>query len=122
MTPQELKQKVLEKLQVTAAGEDSQPEDIQRVGARYESLYNMLNSEGLVSWAVTADIPDFVEIPLTAMLSCHCAKEFGVVGQAYAELLAEGGMSLPQMSWAERQFRRLMARKYVATRQSSEYF
>jgi hypothetical protein len=122
MTPQELYEKTLEKLQVTAAGEDSQPEDIALVTARYTSLYDLLNSEGLVSWAVANDIPDNVEIPLTMMLACHSAREFGVTGQAYAELLAEGGLALPQMSWAERQMRRMAAKKYVPTRVQTEFY
>ncbi len=122
MTPQELKSKVLEKLQVKAAGEDAQPDDVALVSARYESLYNMLNTEGLVSWPFGSDIPDSVEIPLVTMLACHSAREFGVVGQQYAELLAEGGMALPKMSWSERQLRRIMAKKYVPTRQASEYY
>lgn len=122
MTLQELFEKTLQKLQMTAAGEPAEPEDTQLVGRRYASLYDMLNSEGLVSWAANGDLPDSVELPITAMLACHCAREFGVVGQAYAEILLEGGIALPQMSWAERQLRRLMARKYVPNSARPDYF
>ncbi len=122
MTTQELFEKVLEKLQVTAAGEDSQPEDIQLIESRYTSLFNLLDSEGLVSWDITDEIPDNVEMPLTMMLSAHSAREFGIVGQAYANVIAEGGLALPQMSWAERQLRRLMAKPYIPKPATSEYY
>jgi hypothetical protein len=122
MTTQELFEKVLQKLQVTAAGEDSQPEDIALIRSRYTSLYNLLDSEQLVSWDITNDIPDNVEMPLTMMLAAHSGREFGIVGQAYANLIAEGGLALTPMSWAERQLRRLMAKPYIPKPATSEYF
>ncbi len=122
MTRQELYEKVLQKLGVIAAGESAAPEDTQLVEARYTSLYNLLNADDLTPWTGTGGLPDYGEIPVTTMLACHCAREFGVVGQRYAELLAEGGFQLPQTSWAERQLRRVVAKKYVATRAQSEYY
>jgi hypothetical protein len=122
MTTQELFEKVLQKLQVTAAGEDSQPEDIQLIQTRYSSLYRLLDSENLVSWDITNDIPDEVEMPLTMMLACHSGREFGIVGQAYANLVSEGALALTPMSWAERQIRRLMTKPYIAKPATSEYF
>jgi hypothetical protein len=122
MTLQELYRKTLERLGQVAAGEDAPPEDVQLVAGRYVGLYELLNSEELVAWAVDDPLPDYVEIPLVSMLACHCAREFGIVGGALAELMAEGGMSLPQMSWAERQLRRLMARAYVSQPATPEYY
>ncbi len=122
MTPQELYESALAKLHVTAAGEDSRPEDVAIVRTRYAEIYGLLNAEELVSWPVEGDIPDEAGIPLVTMLACHAAKEFGVTGAQYQELLAEGGMNLPQASWAERSLRRVMARRYVSTRMETEYF
>jgi hypothetical protein len=123
MTLQEFYEKTLQKMQVTAAGESAAPEDTELVSDRYVSLYEMLNAEKLVSWPVTADIPDRVTLPLIAMLAAHCAREFGIVGQAYAGLIAEGGIALPGgMSSAEKQLRRIQAKDYVPTRAVSEYF
>lgn len=122
MTPQDLYQKTLERLRVVAAGEAAQPEDIALVTARYSGVYNLLNALELVTWAESQEIPDEFEIPLVAILSAHSAQEFGVQEPRYTELLSEGGVQLPQTSWAERQLRALVAKKYVPTRAQSEYY
>jgi hypothetical protein len=122
MTLQDLYEKTLQRLQITAANEAAEPEDTAVVAARYVGLYKLLRAENLVNWAQTASPPDEVEIPLVAMLACHCAREFSIVDPLYSQLLSEGGLGLPQSSWAERLLRSLMSRPYVATRAQSEYY
>jgi hypothetical protein len=122
MTLAELYEKTLQKIGLIAANEAAEPEDVALVAARYVGLYNLLNGLDLVSWAQSAAIPDQFEIPLVTMLACHCASEFRVPPADYQKLLAEGGVALPQTSWAERQLRLLIAKDYVPTRAQSEYF
>lgn len=122
MTLQELYEKTLQRLGVIQAGESAAPEDTATVRDRYVGLYSLLNGLELTTWAQTADVPDQFEVPLVAMLAAHCAHEFQVQEPRYTQLLSEGGVSLPQISWAERQMRQLVAKKYVPTRAQSEYF
>lgn len=122
MTLQELYENALQRIGIIAAGEAASPEDLALVADKYEALYELLNAEELVRWSKTGNPPDAVDIPLTAMLAAHAAMEFSVPPEKYAQLLQEGGFNLPQKSWAERQLRRLMARKYVPSRMRSEYY
>lgn len=119
MTLTDLYRKALEKLQIAAAGEDTQPEDVQLIEDKYAAVYDMLLTKGLVSWAATADVPDFAVLPLTAMLAWSAAGEFGDDPSAYA---AEGAIDLPQESLAERQLKRQLAKAYVSYPATSEYF
>jgi hypothetical protein len=119
MTLTDLYRKTLEKLTVTAASEDAEPSDVQLISSKYAALYDMLLTEGLVAWTVTEDVPEFAVLPLVAMLAYMSAGEFGQDPARYA---AEGALGLPQLSLAERQLRRQLAKTYVSHTAQSEYF
>jgi hypothetical protein len=126
MTPQELRKAALQELQVLPAGQDASPEDDAVVSARYDALYDMLLSEGLVAWASGDDIPEYAQNPVTQMLAYFCAPAFGIAGQRLVDLKINGALNLPiQMggpSLAERQLRRQLAKKPVPYPVSSEYY
>lgn len=120
MTLRELYEQVLQQLEVTAAGEPSAPEDVAVVRDRYPKVYDMLLTKGLVSWGVTADIPEYAALPLVDILAYVCAKPFGKDETKYA---VQGALDLPAgQSIAELQLRRQLAPAYITTTQRTEYF
>ncbi len=118
MTLTDLYRKALEKMQVVAAGESAAPEDTQFMATKYVALWNLLKTNGIVSWAVDEDVPDEAAQPLIEALAFLSADEFGDEKARYAE----GAIGLIPMSLAERQLRQLHASAYVSTPAQSEYF
>lgn len=119
MTLKDLYRKVLEKLTVVSSGTPVDPDDEKTVRDKYATLYETLDTEELVNWTATADVPEFAAQPLIAMLAFMCANEFGQQAEGFAQ---EGALFLPQMSLAERQLRRAMAARYISAPQKTEYF
>lgn len=126
MTLTDLKVAVLRELRIIAAGEDAPAEYVEIVGARYAALYDMLLTKGLVSWTSTAEVPEYAEMPLIAMLAYLCAGPFGINPVRKAELKLAGALDLSPAeggpSLAERQLRRQLAKNYVSYPAQSEYF
>jgi hypothetical protein len=119
MTRIQLYRKVLERLQVVAAGEQASADDTQLIAASYVIVYNQLAGLGLVSWALTEDIPDEAGEPLVNAICHKSAVEFGWPVGSFAN---EGAIGLPNSSLAERQLRQMHAREYVPYPAQPEYF
>jgi len=119
MTLVDLYDRVLQRLEVTAAGEPNDVSDVQVVSGWYEALYDMLLTKGLAAWGLTDDVPAYAVIPLTFMLSYLSARDFGKNAQDYA---AEGALDLPTPSIAERQLRTQLAKRVIPCRMRIEYF
>lgn len=119
MTLVTLYQRILEKLQVVAAGESGAPEDVQLVAAKYVSVWNQLKTRSLVSWAVTEAVPDEAAESIIKAVAYAASGEFDEDPADYA---AEGAIGLPQISIAERDLRQLHARDYVSSPAQAEYF
>lgn len=126
MTLTQLKQRVLERLGVLAAGENPNIDDATLVGTRYASLHDMLITEGLVNWTNTEDVPAWAEEPIVLMVSAACAHEFGLPADRKADLRRDGQFNLPATqggpSLAERQLRSQAARNFVYYPQAIDYF
>lgn len=126
MTLTELKAAVLQELGCLATGEDPVVADATIIADKYAALYEMLLTEGLVSWASTEDIPTFAELPVTWMVAHLSASEFGVPAQKRQELQLKGALNLsPKVggpSTAEQQLRRQLAANFVYYPQATEYF
>ena len=118
MTLTNLYRKTLERLQVAAAGEPTDPDDTLLVAAKYTALYAMLLELSLVAWAADEAVPDNVALPLVEMLAFASAGEFGQDPNAYAN----GALGLLSPSLAEQQLRRVLALQYVSEPAQSEYF
>lgn len=125
MTLTELKAAVLQDLGVLASGESPVIGDATLVGEKYAALYEMLLTEGLVTWASDEDVPTFAEGPIVAMVSHMCAKPFGVPQERRAELEREGALNLPASkggpSTAEKQLRRQLGRTFVYAQMKTSY-
>lgn len=126
MTVTELKRRVLEKLQVIAAGEEPNINDATTVGGKYVSLHDMLVTEGLVDWSNTESVPDWAEHPITLMVAAMSASDFGVPSPRWDLLQREGAFNLhPSQggpSIAERQLRNQVARQFIYYPQPTEYY
>ncbi len=122
MTRNELYKAALVRLNVIGATEEPNAEDGAQVAAKYESLHAMLLQKGLVAWALTADIPEGADIPVTSMLAWAACREFSVDEQTIGSLTNEGALDLPEPSLAERQLRRLLNKNYVSYPATSDYF
>jgi hypothetical protein len=122
MTLNELYIAALVKLGAVPVGSSAAPEDIQVVEAKYDQVYQMLLTEGLVSWAQDEAIPDFAAMPLTSMLAHACCREFPSSGVSVGELMLEGAIGLSQPSLAERQLRKQLAGRYVSSPAQPDYF
>lgn len=118
MTLTDLKRKTLERLEVVAAGESADPDDTALVADKYTSLYDMLLTMRLVAWTSTAAVPDYAVIPLTSMLAYACATEFGEDQNRFADGIV--GANPPGL--AEQQLRKQLAKNYVSSVATSEYF
>jgi hypothetical protein len=126
MTLTELNIAVLQDLGVLATGESANAADATIVGNRYSELYEMLLTEGLVSWTSTESVPDFAAKPLTWMVAYLCCNAFGVTPERKRELELLGALSLAPNkggpSQAERQLRRQLARAHVSHPLKTTYY
>lgn len=119
MTLVELYEKTLQKLHVVAAGESAEPEDTALIADKYVSLHAMLLVKGLVTWTVTAAVPENAAQPVISMLAYLSASEFDIDPNSLAP---ECALDLPVPSLAERQLRGQLAKSYVSYPAASEYF
>ena len=118
MTLTDFYRAVLDKMEVTAAGEPAAPEDTQLIARRYVGKHAQLLALGLASWDVADAIPDEAVPPLIPVIAFECADEFGDERGRYAD----GAIGLTPPSLSERQLRQLHARDYVCSPARPEYF
>lgn len=122
MTPTELRTAALQELGVVGVGKLASPEDDEIVQARYTALYDMLLAEKLVSWSISANIPDYAAIPVTWMLAFMCIGSFGVPPDKVMEITQKGALNAPGGCLAEKMLRRQLAKDYVSYPAQPDYF
>lgn len=126
MTPIELRRKVLEKLQVIAAGESVHPSDGQLVQDKYEDLHEILLQDDLIEWVVSEDVPDAYQSIIVSMVAAECVSEFYVPQEVKVSILQEGKYDLPASiggpSIAERRLRKLAAPGFNDEPAQPDYF
>lgn len=118
MTLTDFYRKVLEKLQVVAAGEAAAPEDVQLIAEKYVSVWNQLKVLGLVASAVNEAVPNEVAEPMILICAFAAADEFDEDPEDYVM----GALGMTPPSLAEKQLRQLHARPYVSTPVRTQYF
>lgn len=77
-TKAEIATKVLQKLTVIAADQTAATNDSTLVQEKYDSLYQLLKADDLVSWGSTQDIPTEAVIPVVGLVARECLEEFTV--------------------------------------------
>jgi len=122
MTLTELYTAALQEIGKVASGEVAEADDRDVVEQKYLSLYAMLEAKNLVDWGVSEEVPTYAEQPITYMLAFLCCQAFGVSGQKRQEMGVLGALDAPQPSIAERQLRKLAAKKYYYQPARTEYF
>jgi hypothetical protein len=126
MTITELRRKVLEKLQVVAAGEPVHASDGVLVQEKYEALHDILLQDNLIDWVVTEEIPTAYGQIIVAMVAAECVAEFYVPADLKTGMVAEGKYDLPPPlggpSIAERRLRKLAAPGFSGDPAQPEYF
>lgn len=122
MTPIELRRKVLEKLQVVAAGEPVDAGDGLAVQAAYESLHEVLLQDNLIGWVVTEEVPTEYEWCVISMLAAELVDTFYCPPELKTKIFMEGKYDMSPTSLAEKRLRRLSATGFSGEPAESEYF
>jgi hypothetical protein len=122
MTPTELRRKVLEKLQVVAAGEPVHAADGLVVKDKYERLHEVLLLDDLIEWGVAEDIPEEYERVMIDMIAAECVSEFYCPPQLAGAIVAEGKFDNTPPSLAERRLRKLSAPGFNGDPAQPDYF
>lgn len=110
----ELRDDVLRKLNVLAAGQVASAEDAELVEARIESVLDELDDESLLTWDVANDIPGKAYLPLVAIVAYTMIGDFGQ--QARAQELASDAAG------AERRLRRQAGRSLGPSTVQATYY
>lgn len=111
----EFKEKVGQKLGILATSESLSAEDGALIGDKMDALERMLGEREIVQVSFADEIDVIFMEPLVAMVAAMCVDEFGVQGQERADLLNGGLLDLPVSSHAERQLRKIVAKKPIRT-------
>jgi hypothetical protein len=122
MTPTELRRKVLEKLQVIAAGESAHASDGQVVQDKYEALHAILLDSELIDWSISEEIPDEYKHLIVNMVAAECIDEFYCPDNLKAAIVAEGKFDTNPPSIAERRLRKLSAPGFSGEPAQPDYF
>ncbi len=122
MTRNELYRKTLERLQVVADGEPSQPSDVQSVTKCYAEVFEILELKNLADWSSEQDIPPDAATAMTMVMAAHCAEDFGLPEPRKTTIKTEGLLDLPNPSLAERMLLKRSAGAYISTPAQPEYF
>lgn len=118
MTLTDLYANVLKNMQVTAAGESPDADDLALIASKYRDLHALLLVRNLANWTVDEDVPDESVEPLTQAISFAAASSFGRSSVDFAT----GAIAAQPLSISEIQLRQNLARKYVSWPQATEYF
>jgi hypothetical protein len=122
MTRTELYTRTLQKLGTLAAGEVASADDAALIQTKYGSLYEQLQTLGLVAWAATEDIPEYLAEPIVQMVAALNVDEFEITDPKRSTLLLGGMLHLNPPSQAENVLRKQLARNYVSSPATPDYF
>lgn len=95
-TGTQLRNAVLEQLNIKARGESAEAEDAQVVDDLYASEYPGLVKLGLAQWTQNA-IPDWAQHPMTLYLAGFAARKFCFSGQRLMEAKEDTRLGLVKL-------------------------
>lgn len=113
---------VLAELGVVGIDRGASAEDLAVVTSSYPGVWHLLDSLGLTSWILTADIPDDVTLPLRWIVAYYIAGQFGIGGAKMERLAANGVVGGPMPSLGERMLRRLASPDYIPSTIETTYY
>lgn len=122
MTPANLYAATARELHVLADGQALGAEAQAKIAAKYVSLHAMLLNDGLVTWAITEEVPPKAEQPVIFLLAALCVGVFGIGEPRKGFLMAQGAYGNKPPSLAERQLRRALSSPVISQPVPAEYF
>lgn len=102
------------KLGIIRAEESLSAEDGDLIGQTYEGLHDQLLTEGLMTWGVTDDVPEWSTPIMVEMLAAMLVDEFSVEEPRRTRIKIEGDLGKSPVSSAERRLRRQVASPYIS--------
>lgn len=108
MTKSNLIKKILQKLKVLETGEEPNADQIATVSDDYDSIYEELKDDGLVSWLINEDIPTKMAKQVILIAAGGLTDEFFVPEQRAQRLIIQG-------IEAKERLRELFSVPYVST-------
>lgn len=85
-TKAQIRNDVLEEIEVLAAGETASAEDAATVERKIDQVHAELDALELVSWPISA-VPDSIVMGYVMMVAERCKNSFGINPQKAAELV-----------------------------------
>lgn len=95
-TATDLRNRVLERLNIKAKSQPATAEDALVVDDAYVSIYDQLRKLELMPFAIGA-IPDWAQLPLVKYVAGQVAGEFGYRGARLQDKVLEAGSGLKEL-------------------------
>lgn len=122
-TKAQLRDKVLRKLKVLAAGQSAPPDDATIVEDAYDELHAQLTEDNVITWGSTDDIPDEAVRSMVKLVSFEVADTFlGARDEARYNRIRAEAYGLDGNSGAFGVLRSLAAIDYVPTQTEATYY
>lgn len=114
-TAAEIRDKAAYKLGVKAFGQTLENDVATSLDNAYTEVYARLRDEDLVSWHVTAEVPDEVVSPVVDLVAFSRVDEFGVSGERFQRITLAA-------SQAETRIRRSIQDDYFTDESEAKYY
>jgi hypothetical protein len=118
----EIYQRTGAKLEILRADESLGAEDGELIAETYAGLHDQLLTEGLMTWGVTDEVPEWAALIVVDMLAAMLVDQFGLEEPRRSIVVAEGILGNSPVSPAERKLRRQLAQPYINNVVQTEYF
>lgn len=96
-TRTDIRNRVLKKLRVLAAGESADADDAAVVDAAVAEKHEQLINRGLVAWDVDS-VPPYAVGPFVTIVAAECCDEFGVPEGRTVRLVAQGQLAEQELA------------------------
>lgn len=122
MTLVELHQRALQKLGRLATGQTADADDAAIIQTKYGSLYEQLQTLALLTWAADETIPEWAAEAIVQMIAALSVDEFEISEPKRSTLILQGLLHMNPPSQAENSLRKQLARNYVSSPATPDYF
>jgi len=97
MTKTKLIKKILQKLKVLESGESPDSEQTATVSEMYDTVYQELKSDELVTWTAAGDIPEKQASQMIIFMASRLVDEFSVPEQRASRLIIQGDIAYDRL-------------------------
>ena len=117
-TKAEVRNQALNLLGVLMIGQSAQSQDATEIETAYEEIYADLKTEGLATWASTAEIPDKLVYHVVSLVALSRSETYGVSDSRYQRILNRAGVN---GITAKREIRKLTNPDYESMTEATDY-